>query len=71
MLAGQPCLEIRWSAFYLANFNYMRNYAQQEKHTACIFPHMQSLLMHMQCPALFMHLSPGLPRSVFSKSLRT
>lgn len=67
VLAGQPCLEIRLSAFYLANFNYMRNYyAQQEKHTACVF-----LLMHMQCPALFMHLSLGLPHSIFSKSLLT
>ena len=72
VLAGQPGLEIRLSAFYLANFSYMRScYAQQEKHVARIFLLMQFLLIHVQCLALFMHLSPGLPRSIFSKPLLT
>lgn len=45
----------------------MRNYyAQEEKHSAWILLPLQFLLMHMQCPVLFMHLSPGLPGSIFS-----
>lgn len=48
VLARQSCLEIRLSAFYVADLHYMRNHsAQQEEHIACTFLHMRSFLMHL------------------------
>lgn len=45
----------------------MRNdYAQEEKHSAWIFLPPQFLLIHVQCPVLFMCLSPALTDSIFS-----
>lgn len=49
----------------------MRNdYAQEEKHSAWIFLPLPFLLVPVQCPVLFMLLSPGLPGSIFSLPFR-